>query len=1181
MKDFFCQLVALARMPWVWISGVLLVLALMVWFIGPFLTIDGYALWASRSSRLLSIGLLCLTGGLLLSFIHWKAHVRKVAAESEDARQERLRCERAIKVQRAQMTAGFNNAQRFLRGSRLFRGREELWRTELPWYLLLGPQASGKTSLLECSGLHFQASETSPRSVSENSRDSCLCDWYLADHAVLIDTVGSLLVQPDEPVDAAMWKTLLGLLRTRRPRPLNGVLLNIPVQYLCTAPVKELEALAGQVRRRLQEIHQYLGVNVPVYLMLSKADQLPGFDEFFSPLSREENEQVLGVSFANEQNSQNADELKKEFERLLCHLDTQVILRLAAEQDLKRRERILDFPQQLRGIDKGLYQFVESAFAGSRHLRTSQLRGFYLTSAPHWVTPTDTATNSQKAPLDMDLGRSATPLTPSRIRCGQPRFIKHLLSRVIFPESTLAQLEPQAVRGLYWRQGAIYAGALAGLAVCGLLWTNTFASNQERMAQLLELSQTLIRQQDTLSAQDDAAQALDVLDSAYAATRVFPHGADSFLPRGALDQGDVAPVMQQSYERLLARELLPRVGRHLEAQVRANLHNRDGLLNSLRAYLMLGMEDHRDTTFLKERLAADWSLRYTGRTDVQNRLNAHFERLLSASFPPYFYNVRLVGQARQMLSNEALSQVVYRILVAQARSLPEYHLGSTLGRHASFFAGSHYSIPGLYTQQGYQQFLLGQGAQVVQGLLRDNWVLGEGTALNPMALKRLLDQVSQLYFQDYAQHWATAIGHLSLAPITTTAQGAEQLGTLTAVNSPLLHLLREVRDNTRRSIPLALPGAAGAIEVVANAAHKSEDATETLAAPVVSQMPVAPLDLLSDTGWQALERRFVSLHELLDKEGNAGPDLVRALQALEALQQQLSDLAQVNAPGAAAFELAKARMGGQPDSIQQVSRAAKRLPPPFNTWFALSADESWALILTGAHHYLNQRYRDELYAPYNESLKERYPFSARNQSDVALADFREFFRNGGIAEQFFEQYLKPFVSNPNGVYEVRKIDGRGVPISSAILTQLEHVSTIRRSFFAESPNEPQVLFKLEPYSLDSSLRRADFTLDDQKLEYRHGPIAQAAFRWPATAGRSSLSLESVGGQRVAIEQNTGPWSLFRLIEMMSIEHQRSRDVLILKADLAGQRVSYLLHSQRSPNPFDFTLLRRFQLPEQL
>ena len=38
---------------------------------------------------------------------------------------------------------------------------------------------------------------------------------------------------------------------------------------------------------------------------------------------------------------------------------------------------------------------------------------------------------------------------------------------------------------------------------------------------------------------------------------------------------------------------------------------------------------------------------------------------------------------------------------------------------------------------------------------------------------------------------------------------------------------------------------------------------------------------------------------------------------------------------------------------------------------------------------------------------------------------------------------------------------------------------------------------------------------------------------------------------------------------------------VLKANLAGLRANYLLHSQRSPNPFDIALLRDFKLPAML
>ena len=148
---------------------------------------------------------------------------------------------------------------------------------------------------------------------------------------------------------------------------------------------------------------------------------------------------------------------------------------------------------------------------------------------------------------------------------------------------------------------------------------------------------------------------------------------------------------------------------------------------------------------------------------------------------------------------------------------------------------------------------------------------------------------------------------------------------------------------------------------------------------------------------------------------------------------------------------------------------------------------------------------------------------------------------------FFERYLKPFVSGSAGQYRLRRVDGRGLPLSEQFLAQMSRAQTIRRSFFAENPNEPLILFKLEPYSLDSSLGRADFRFGNQQMEYRHGPIVQTAFRWPAEAddGRTSLVVEELGGRRVGIEKNTGPWSLFRLIDLMQVDYHSGRDVLML------------------------------------
>lgn len=1179
MKVFFKKLAKFFRQTWVWSLCLVLVIALIVWFAGPLLAVADYKFWASASSRLVTISLLFLLWGLCMVFASWKAGVRKKAAEDDVDAQERMRRDDVISEEQQELRKRFKDALYTLRSSSLYRGRSERWRKDLPWYLLLGPEGCGKTSLLDFSGLDFPLNQADSQRLTKNVSGTRYADWYFANHAVLIDTAGRYLTQPDAQVDASGWYSLLGLLRKRRARPLNGVLVSIPVEQLQGGSEQALEALARQTRQRLHEINQRLGADVPVYLVLSKADKVLGFDEFFDQLSREESDQVLGASFRKEQDSTDVQVVRQEFEELLRRLNSQVVMRMHQERDTQRRGRILDFPHQLGQIGERLCLFVELAFTGNRYQRASQLRGFYLTSAPQLDQQLDASTTA--IGRNLGLANSALPT----FRSGRARFINQLLSRVIFPEAELAGLDKREVRRIDWGQRAMYAAALACLAVFGVLWANGFSANHERLEQLRSLALQLNEQQQGISPQDDALPTLNALDSSYAATQVFPPvDAAPYTQRVGLYQGEkVDPNVQQAYRRTLETMLLPRVGQQLEAQVRANLNDRERLLNSLRAYLMLNLPERRDAGFLQEWLAADWSQRYSGNNAGQHGLNQHFERLLAEPFAPYQLNNPLVEQARKQLRSESLANVVYRMLREQARSLPDYSLEQKIGNQSSAFIGSNYSFPGFYTQRGYQQFFVGQGADLVRDILRDNWVLGDSDSLSANDLSHLLVEMEQLYFRDYANYWAEAIGQLALQPLDSTLQGAEQLSELTAANSPLLQLLVEVRDNT------TFAGMAEAADGVGDAADALQGAkgklgkVAKLASGAAAQAQAALVKNLPDTARKTLERRFEPLHRLLDDKAGASPQLASTLQALDGLQQQLASLAHASAPGQAAFELAKARMGGQRDAINQLRTAASRLPQPVSSWLTLVAEDSWGLVLGDAHQYLNQRYRAELYSAYSGSLKQRYPFTAHSESDVAIADFREFFKRQGLAEQFFDNYLKPFVSGTAGAYQLRRIDGRGLPLSAQFLTQMSHAQIIQQSFFAENPSEPLVLFKLEPYSMDPSLGRADFRFGDQQLEYRHGPILKTAFRWPATAddGRTSLVVEELDGHRLGIEKNTGPWSLFRLLDVMQVDYHSGRDVLIVKANIGGQHANFLLHSQRSPNPFDFAMLRDFKLPATL
>lgn len=1147
MKGFISALGRVLRRPWIWTLLAVLGLGSLVWTLGPLLAFAGHSPWASITHRLATLCGLFLAWGLAMVLLQsWQQRQRRQRLASEEGQHDQERAER-IDGEAHELQTRARAAYRTLHGAGLYRGRSPRWRRELPHYLLLGPEGAGKTSLLDFSGLEFPLNTERSR-LTRDISGTRHCDWYFAEQGVLLDTAGRYLTQGDAPVDGSAWQTLLRLLRRqRRSRPLNGILVTLAVEQLAGGNEVALETLARQVRARLHEVARELKVEVPVYLVLTQADRLPGFEAFFEGLSREESEQVLGTTFREAQDGTDPGVLRQEFEELLRRLNSQVIPRIHQERDGQRRGQILDFPHQLSRLADGLTLFVELAFSGNRYQRAAQFRGFYLTSTPALTHSLDAQTQG----IGDQLGLPSTLLP--RYRSGQPRFIRQLFNRVIFPEASLAGLDQRELRRLSWGQRGLYAAALATLALGAALWTTSFGSNHERLERLRELAQHGVQARSQLKAGADARAVLPILDNAYTGTQVFPAaGATSLGEHTGLYQGNaVRPTTEAAYHQALETYLLPRLKAQLEESIRGSLGDRERLISYLRAYLMLQLPERRDARALRDWAAADWSQRYRGDALTQNSLDTHLARLLEQGFGTYPVDAQLVSQARQVLRSESLAAVVYRVLRDQASSLPVYRLSQHLGPQALTFEGADYPIPGFYTRQGYAQTFSTQGLAVIRDLAADNWVLGDGDGITGMDLRHLPVELEQLYFRDYANQWSEALARVTLQPVGDANQGALLLAGLTSANSPLLQLLVEVRNNTR------------------------------LAAP--AQEAAAQGEALPDAARRSLQNRFENLNRLLDDQDAPVADLAPAMAALNDLQQQLAGLAHASAPDQAAFELAKTRMTGNRDALNSVRAASSRLPTPVNDWLGLLVDDSWHLILAGAYDYINARYQSELLASYRNGLDKRYPFKADSESDVSLADFREFFKAQGTADTFFDTYLKPFVTrSESDAYRPRSIDGHSLPLSRDFLAQMGRTQQIRRGFFAENPAEPGIVFKLEPYSLDPNLTRADLNIGKERLEYRHGPIVATTFRWPQNdALRTTLVLEELGGRRVGLEQDGSAWSLFRLLDRMKLQQHSARDVLLVQADLDGRHAGYLLSSQRSPNPFDLATLRGFRLPERL
>lgn len=1155
MKTLFTALKGVLRLAWVWSLLLGVVCGLLVWFVGPRMGIDEYRPLAEPFVRLLVLLVLAVAWGLFVVFNNWQRTAPGSAAAGVEPRKKP-----ATRHDHAALRLRFKQAQRTLSRARLYRGRSERWRPALPWYVLLGPQGSGKTSLLEYSGLNLPLNTRQDRTIAPPA-PTADCDWYFTEHGVVLDVCGGYLTQGDD-ASVSGWQTLLNLLaRHRRSKPLNGVVINLPVELLLAEDHDPLAQLADHVRNRLEEINQRVHSQSPVYLVLSKADQIRGFNCFYDDVEHPHTSEPLGVSFGST-DVPDATLLNRKFDELLRHIGSQVIARMSRESQARRVAQVMDFPRQLATVIAPLASFTDKAFSGNRYQPGNVLRGIYLTSAPHWVDAREqVAQPAEDAKVKYAITRATRKGGELR---GQSRFIHDLLSRVIFAEAGLAVLDRKHLRRLRWQQLAMCAAVLACLGGATAMWAQNFIQHRERLTGLHRLGEQLAQERLTSGPADDAFAALPGLEHSHTALELF---AVPEPPLDMLAQHDATlPALLGAYDHALKTQLLPRIAAQLANRLRGDLTHREQLRSSLRAYLMLDDLQRRDAQYLSARITHEWRVSHAATPADQQRLGKHLARLLEQPVRVSLDRA-LIEQARQALSSVQVAEMTYQTMKEKNRRLPEYHLNRQIDPYAAVFSADALPIPGFYTKKNYQQYFLAQGLSLIRESLKDDWVMGDGNSPGLGEIQALMVELEQLYLRDYADHWSRALGQIAVVPLTSAAQGAEQASRLTAANSPLVQLLVEVRANTRFETP----------EPDTNEPAQADIKTVTALAKATLPEP------LPGNGRMALQRRFEALHQLLDEDNNPTPELTVTLQALNALHLQLATVARSSHPEQAAFELAKARMSVQLDGIGMVRSSTARLPQPLGGWVGSLADDSWRVLLDESYGYINQRYQSELYSVYSQAIAKRYPFVAASESDVAITDFREFFKARGHAETFVESYLKPFIKGENPHYRLRSVDGRSLPLSLNTLNQLGHVQNIRGSFFKEDPERPHFKFRLEPYSLDQNLSRADFRFGDKQLEYRHGPIVPLALQWPADgdSGSASLIVEHTGGRRVGYQENTGPWALFRLIERLEREYHSGRDVLMLKANLEDRRVNYLLMSQRSPNPFELRDLRNFKLPAVL
>lgn len=1145
---------------WVILLGVLL-LAALVWFGGPYLGIAGWVplqqAWA-RALALLVLGLLWLG---VAQWRRWQARRQAqrigAALEGDQAQAQRAAGERR------QLESRFQEALHLLRrrrGNHLHA---------LPWYAVIGPPGSGKSTLLQNSGLHFPLADRFGNESVRGIGGTRQCDWWFTDEAVFLDTAGRYTTQDaDQAIDAGGWHDFLRLLRRhRRRRPLNGVIVTMSLADLLVFEAGERDQHAQAIRRRLDELHAQLQVQVPVYLVLTKCDLLAGFSEFFDDLGPQQRSQVWGTSFALDKSLDGsaARGFADAYARLLDRLNARVLQRLHDERERGRRAAVLAFPPQFAALGESARQFVETVFNGHAYGPAPFLRGVYFTSGTQEGTPIDRMLSAVARSFGLDPARAPAPSAAPRTF-----FVEQLLRSVVLGESGLAGANPRLERQRTWlRGGACAAVVLAtGAGLLGMA-----GSYQANRAYLAQARQALAQRPET----PDPSAATDLRDYlARAVQRVQATGSavEAAAPParvpwrmrwGLYQGGAISGALEQARIRELNAVLLPGVVAQMRDGLKASASDPQALYYYLKGYLMLGDARHLDPAQLhalasldaRRRLGDDPVLAQAYETQLSVLLDTP-GRLRAISPEPL-----LVDQARTSLNAADLATLVYSDLRLGARSLPpsSVRLDQALGLLGDVFqrrSGTALSAPwpALYTQPVFAR-MAGQGiADAVARFVADDWVLGP-RRIDAIGRARLSQQVLHLYEQDYIRAWSGLLGDLQLAAATDSTQASAQVAKLAGPSSPLrllLVLLREQTQDLMRAPPSS--GTGDAVRAAAaTAAQQAAARSAGLQAALAKGQATTP----ARAPGRAVSEHFAALSQLCAGAPGATP-----------LDAVLATFAQL---GERLLQDPAAARGNDPTLLLARQQAAQ-LPAPVAGWLLALTGHSAELLGAQAQAAIDAKVATELRQDCSTFVAGRYPFDPAASAEIPTQNFAELFGPGGRFDTLYRDTLGALLDTSGARWQW-KAPAPAVASDASLPARMQAADAIKRRYF-RSGALPEVDFTVFAPRLDPAVARLDIDIDGQRYDYRAGAAASMPMKWPGPSpGHVSIVAFDAAGERLGGVDFQGDWALFRALQAGQLQAESDLRY-VARFDIGGHQAEIALQARNLRHPFLDADLARFR-----
>ncbi|ADZ92886.1 type VI secretion system membrane subunit TssM [Marinomonas mediterranea] len=1076
-----------------------------------------------------------------------------------------------------------------------YRGDKALY--ALPWYMVIGPSGAGKSTLFARSGLDFPLKDDQ-RFHFQGIGGTRDCDWWFSDKAILIDTAGRYT--QDENNDE--WINFLRVLKSSRSKaPINGLILALPLDEILTTEREALEAHVKYLKNRLHELISELGVTFPIYIVVTKADKLKGFEAFFDDLSPNETKNPWGIYTLEETENKNVNiaevvetRLNELYERLL----EQTIQKVNLATDTTNKVEAFQFPNQFSGAVDKLNELLRLLFKDNPYHESPWFAGVYFTSGTQEGDTLERSSNALKS-VFAKVGRRFSKTKNNE----QSYFIDRLFSDVIFPLK-------DAVRGNRKRQRigrlaktATVLSTLTILIFSGIGLFTTYTANQLLISDYEEKVKTLM-----LRVNDSRSSELDRLNAIVGMYQQYQKldNIQTYSPLQLVHQYSFVESHGEAIKRLLENTIADTIHQkavptllssldeyvtawpELDAAKRKEIQ--DDYYVSLKTYLMLtSNQDKFDMAFVSQAIGNLW---YRSYEEAEVRLNFKERQALFSDMANLYLSesmseageVRFIGHrdnvsnhespgyknpwlllepsdgskdivatAQAQLTTKADPEALYRRLIAEAKNRFEaVALSDVLSQSGLSVMYSDASVDGIFTQKAWFDYVSERIDEVSDIASKGDWVLGISEAdsndVDESVLLTLRKDIRKRYFHQYTQEWSRFLSSVKVSSFKNLAEATQGLKALGIDHSPWKVLF----DRVATEITLVEPEYK--VQLLAQFAKDEtpEEAPTGLLDNAGNALDQLPIDIPLIPNFEIAATDLLALVQPV-KGASANVNLSLYQNAMRALSEEFEYILASADINLEAKSYARSLITGDTAGKRQLystwievnnillemsPRESKALSKPFKAPLSYA----WRTILASTRTAIQQDWERRVYGSYLEKVHGRFPFKD-NVVDAAPLDVQGLLLpESGDFWMFFKDEIEPFLRYSNNKWRNRTWLKQGLGVNRQFIESLAGAGRISQALFKQGTAEMKMSYAVYPIPVPG-VTESLFEVNGEGYRYRNEPQEWREFVWRPVdnQGGAKVRVKTAYEANPELLEESGQWALLRLLKKAIVHHIRGTE----------------------------------------